>query len=107
MQKEISKILTAIVLTFLMAGCDSDNAVYKRDYSFVADYLNEQGCVGCVVNKLIHFQCADKGITGGLYMYDFAVSDAEGNKWDVTYTAYRDLNPNTVNLVKKKKSRTD
>ena len=98
----MTKILVFIAAIILTAGCDPDWKVYMRDYSFVADHLNAQGCNGCAIRKLVSFQHAEHGFTGGLYIYKFAVTDADGGKWDVTYMSYKDLGPDTVSNIKKK-----
>ena len=101
------KVLALIIAINLIVG-DQNWRVYLRDYSFVADHLNAQGCNGCDIKKLVYFGHAERGIFRGLYMYKFAVTDAEGNIWDVIYESYEDLEPDTVDKGKiKKKPHSD
>ena len=40
------------------------------------------------------------GISGGLYIYYFYVSESNGNVHQFSYVSYTDISPKTVNKIK-------
>lgn len=85
-----------------MAGLVHGGAERVRERQFeksvsrlVEEYIQQAYSVRCEVADM-NYQHYNYGITGGLYMYEFACKGPEGLEFTASYRSYSDLTESTV-----------
>ena len=85
-------IICVVLCVMTVSGCRED---YSEQMRLVEDYLNGELSMDCTVVDC-YFQQHDRGINGGLFMYDFACRGSDGEEFTAGYRGYADLSAETI-----------
>ena len=91
MKKLFIICMTALCI-MTISGCRED---YSDQMRLAEDYLNSGLSIDCTVVDC-YFQQHDRGINGGLFMYDFVCRGSDGEEFTAGYRGYADLSAETI-----------
>ena len=88
-------IICVVLCIMTISGCREDHSDQMR---LAEDYLNGELSMDCTVVDC-YYQHYDKGITGGLRMYDFTCRNSDGEEFTARYQAFPDLSAETISRL--------